>query len=203
MPTLTLRTKKNGVKRIAENSAAFKKANLRQKALTDKKSLSKINVSASESLNGRTLKIGQPAPDFMLPDDRGNQVRLSDYRGKKVVLYFYPEDDTPACTKEACAFRDNFGDIQLNGAVVLGVSADSVTSHYKFKTKYQLNFPLLSDVERNVLRAYGVWQEKTMFGRTYMGVVRSTFIIDEHGKIAKIFSKVKIDGHVAEILAAL
>ncbi|MCK6558602.1 thioredoxin-dependent thiol peroxidase [bacterium] len=143
------------------------------------------------------------APDFALPDDRGQLVRLSNYRGRKVVLYFYPEDDTPACTREACAFRDRFGDIQLHGAVILGVSADPVESHRKFKAKYRLNFPLLSDADRKVLRAYDVWQEKTMFGRTYMGVVRSTFIIDETGRIAKVFTKVKVDGHAAEVVATL
>ncbi len=149
------------------------------------------------------LTVGQPAPDFTLPNDEGQLVSLADFRGKKVVLYFYPEDDTPGCTKEACSFRDGLGDVQQHGAVVLGVSADSADSHVKFKQKYHLNFPLLSDVEKKVINAYGVWQEKSMFGRKYMGIVRTTFIIDETGKIAKIFSKVKVDGHLDEVLAAL
>ncbi|MCI0690784.1 thioredoxin-dependent thiol peroxidase [candidate division KSB1 bacterium] len=149
------------------------------------------------------LAVGQPAPDFKLPTDEGQPVNLADYRGKKVVLYFYPEDDTPGCTKEACSFRDGVGDFQQRGAVVFGVSADSVDSHVKFKRKYHLNFPLLSDVDKQAINAYGVWQEKMMFGRKYMGIVRTTFIIDEQGMIAKIFPKVRVDGHFDEVLAAL
>lgn len=149
------------------------------------------------------LAVGQPAPDFKLATDEGQLVSLADYRGKKVVLFFYPEDDTPTCTKEACAFRDGIGDLQKHGAVLFGVSADSVNSHVKFKRKYRLNFPLLSDVDKQAINAYGVWQEKMLFGRKYMGIVRTTFIIDEQGKIAKIFPKVRVDGHFDAVLAAL
>src|SRR5574341_2329492 len=152
------------------------------------------------SSSATPLAIGQPAPDFSLPDDRGNLIRLADFRGKKVVLYFYPEDDTPGCTKEACSFRDGLGEVQHHGAVVLGVSADSVDSHGKFKKKYGLNFPLLSDIDKQAVNAYGVWQEKQMFGRKYLGIVRSSFVIDKEGKLIKIFPNVKVDGHLEEVL---
>lgn len=146
---------------------------------------------------------GQPAPEFTLPNDEGQLVSLADFRGQKIVLYFYPEDDTPGCTKEACSFRDGLSALHQRGAVVLGVSADSVQSHVQFKQKYHLNFPLLSDVDHAVCHAYGVWQEKQMFGRKFWGIVRTTFIIDEAGKIAKIFPNVRVDEHYAEVIAAL
>jgi peroxiredoxin Q/BCP len=149
------------------------------------------------------LQVGQLAPDFTLPDDAGASVCLSSFRGKKVVMYFYPKDDTPGCTKEACAFRDGIAQLNARGAVVLGVSADSVESHRKFKTKYRLNFPLLSDGQRTVARAYGVWKQKSMYGRTYMGIERTTFLIDEQGRIARIFPNVKVEGHGDDVLAAL
>ena len=149
------------------------------------------------------LQVGRLAPDFTLPDDAGALARLSSFRGKKVVMYFYPKDDTPGCTKEACAFRDGIAGLNARGAVVLGVSADSVESHRKFKTKYRLNFPLLSDGQRTVARAYGVWKQKSMYGRTYMGIERTTFLIDEQGRIARIFPNVKVEGHRDDVLAAL
>lgn len=149
------------------------------------------------------LQVGQLAPDFTLPDDAGAPVRLSSFRGKKVVLYFYPKDDTPGCTKEACAFRDGIAELKAKGAVVLGVSADSIESHRKFKAKYQLNFPLLSDEQKTVAYAYGVWKQKSMYGRTYMGIERTTFLIDEQGRIARIFPNVKVEGHGDDVLAAL
>ncbi len=149
------------------------------------------------------LKEGNKAPDFKLPGDDGKTHSLKDYKGKKVVLYFYPKDDTSGCTKEACDFRDNMKRIAKKDTVVIGVSKDSIKSHNKFKDKYDLNFLLLSDEDCKVLEKYGVWQEKSMYGRKYMGVVRSTFIIDENGKIKKIFSKVKVPGHVDEVLENL
>jgi thioredoxin-dependent peroxiredoxin len=149
------------------------------------------------------LKEGDKAPDFRAKDDEGNEVSLKDFRGKKVVLYFYPKDNTSGCTREACDFRDNMGRIKRNDAVVLGVSPDSEKSHEKFKSKFDLSFPLLVDEDKKLVNAYGVWQEKSMYGRKFMGVVRTTFIIDENGKIAKIFPKVKVAGHVDEVLAAL
>lgn len=149
------------------------------------------------------LKVGQKAPDFTVMDDQGEKVKLADLKGKKVVLYFYPKDDTPGCTKEACAFRDGIDKIKKRGAVVLGVSADSVESHKKFKSKFDLNFPLLADSDKKMIEAYGVWKEKSMYGKKYMGIERTTFVIDENGKIAHIFPKVKVDQHYDEVLEAL
>ncbi len=149
------------------------------------------------------LKVGDRAPEFAAVNDAGQPVSLKDFRGKKVVLYFYPKDDTPGCTKEACNFRDNHRAVLASGAVVLGVSTDGVESHKKFKQKYDLPFPLVSNPDQKIVNAYGVWQEKSMMGKTYMGTVRTTFIIDEHGKISHIFPGVKVDGHVDEVLAAL
>ncbi|HTY11621.1 MAG TPA: thioredoxin-dependent thiol peroxidase [Bacteroidota bacterium] len=149
------------------------------------------------------LKVGSAAPDFSLEGDDGKKHSLKEFRGKKVVLYFYPKDDTSGCTKESCSFRDNLSSIKRKGAVVIGVSADGIDSHKKFISKYDLNFPLLSDESKSVLEEYGVWQMKSFMGRKYMGIVRTTFIIDEKGKISHIFSKVKVDGHTEEVLNAL
>jgi thioredoxin-dependent peroxiredoxin len=149
------------------------------------------------------LKVGQKAPDFTVLNDQGEKVKLADLKGKKVVLYFYPKDDTPGCTKEACAFRDGIAQIKKKGAVVLGVSADSVASHEKFKKKFELNFPLLADTDKKMVEDYGVWKEKSMYGKKYMGIERTTFIIDEQGKISHIFPKVKVDEHYEEVIAAL
>jgi len=148
-------------------------------------------------------QIGDKAPDFSLMGDDGKEHSLKDFKGKKIVLFFYPKDDTSGCTKEACSFRDNTPLIKKKGAVVLGVSGDSVESHKKFVSKYDLNFVLLSNEDRSVLDAYGVWKEKSMYGRTFKGIERTTFIIDEHGKISHIFPKVKVDGHTEEVLSAL
>ena len=149
------------------------------------------------------LRVGDKAPDFSLPSTDGTEISLKALRGKKVVLYFYPKDDTPGCTKESCSFRDNLTRIKKKGAELFGVSADSVTSHKKFTEKYDLTFPLLSDEDRKVIKAYGVWKEKSFHGKKYMGIVRSTFIIDEQGKIAHIFFNVKVDGHTDEVLEHL
>jgi len=148
-------------------------------------------------------KPGQIAPDFELPSDRGEKIRLSDFRGKKVVLYFYPKDMTSGCTKEACSFRDNYPQYEEQGAVILGVSPDSPQSHVRFKSKYNLPFLLLSDEEHKVAEQYGVWGEKQMYGRAYQGILRTTFVIDEDGKIAKVFTKVKPEGHGEEVLGVL
>ncbi len=149
------------------------------------------------------LKVGHPAPAFALPNQDGHLLRLSDFAGKKVVLYCYPKDDTPGCTKESCDFRDGLEEIHDHGAVVLGISGDSVASHKKFAKKFGLNFPLLSDEKKTTLRAYGVWKEKSLYGRTFMGIERTTFIINEQGKIDDIFRKVKVTGHLEEVLAEL
>jgi peroxiredoxin Q/BCP len=147
--------------------------------------------------------VGEPAPDFELPDASGNPVRLSSLRGKKVVLYFYPKDMTPGCTQEACDFRDRHAEIEAAGAVVLGISPDSPKRHGKFAEKYALPFTLLADEDSAVATAYGVWKEKSMYGRTFMGIARSTFLIDEAGVITRMWPKVKVAGHGDEVLAAV
>lgn len=146
------------------------------------------------------LKEGNTAPNFSLPTDEGQVVNLKDLRGKKVVLYFYPKDDTPGCTVEACNFRDGFPKFESKNAVIFGVSRDSVESHQKFRNKFHLNFPLLADTEGKVCEDYGVWVEKNNYGKKYMGIQRSTFIIDENGKIMKVFPKVSVEGHADEVL---
>jgi len=149
------------------------------------------------------LKVGDLAPDFELPTDAGTTVKLSDYRGKRVVLYFYPKDDTSGCTTQACGFRDNYLAIEEKNAVVLGLSPDGVKSHQKFRTKYNLPFTLLADESNTVAEAYGVWQEKSMYGKKYMGIVRSHLVIDEQGRIIDIQLKVKPEESVTQALAAL
>ncbi|MBX6367374.1 MAG: thioredoxin-dependent thiol peroxidase [Rhodospirillales bacterium] len=149
-----------------------------------------------------TLKVGDTAPDFTLPTDGGGSVTLSRFRGKKVVLYFYPKDDTTGCTKQACAFRDSDSDFANFGAVIIGVSKDSVASHDKFKKKYSLPFILASDEKSDVCERYGVWVQKSMYGRKYMGIERTTFLIDEKGVIRQIWPKVSITGHIEEVLTA-
>jgi peroxiredoxin Q/BCP len=150
-----------------------------------------------------TLKPGSLAPDFELLDDRGETVKLSDYRGQTVVLYFYPRADTPGCTKEACGFRDDYRGYKERGIVILGVSPDSVKKQAKFKAKYDLPFTLLDDTEHKVSKAYGVWGLKKFSGREYMGIHRTTYLIDAEGKIIAVFEKVKPDEHSQEILEAL
>ena len=149
------------------------------------------------------LKIGDNAPDFALFDNNGNTVRLSDFRGKKVVLYFYPKDNTPGCTRQACAFSGLYSEFQRRNIEVIGISRDSVASHVKFAEKYDLSFILLSDPELLAIEAYGVWQEKKLYGKVSFGVVRTTFIIDENGNIEKIMPKVKPDTNAEEILNIL
>lgn len=149
------------------------------------------------------LEAGTKAPDFSLPDQDGNMVSLQDFKGQKVILYFYPKDNTPGCTKQACNFGELFPQIREKGAVVLGVSKDSVASHKKFQEKYHLPFTLLSDPELTVIQAYGVWQEKNMYGKKTMGVARSTYLIDEAGVIVKAFGKVKAAENPRQMLDAL
>ncbi len=149
------------------------------------------------------LQAGSKAPDFQLPDHTGNTVSLSQFAGKNVVLYFYPKDDTPGCTVEACNFRDEHSALEKAGAVVLGVSPDTTKSHQKFATKFNLPFPLLADTEHKVAEAYGAWGEKSNYGRKYMGIIRSTFLIDPQGKVKHVWPKVKVKGHVNEVLSVL
>ncbi len=147
-----------------------------------------------------SLEAGQMAPDFEAPIESGETIKLSDYRGKKVVLYFYPKDNTPGCTAQSCNLRDNYEALQKAGYVVLGISSDSEKSHVKFKEKQSLPFSLISDPDKKVHELYGTWVEKSMYGRKYMGTARTTFIIDEEGKVEEIISKVKTKDHTAQIL---
>lgn len=149
------------------------------------------------------LEVGTKAPNFTLPDQNGDLHSLSEYRGKKVILYFYPKDNTPGCTKQACGFAERYPKFTEKGAVVLGISKDSVASHKKFEEKYGLPFTILSDPELVAIQAYDVWQEKKNYGKTYMGVVRTTYLIDEEGKIAKAFDKVKAADNPEQMLGEL
>ncbi|QIL75192.1 thioredoxin-dependent thiol peroxidase [Hymenobacter sp. HDW8] len=149
-----------------------------------------------------SLQPGEPAPDFEAIDQNGNLIRLQDLRGQKVALYFYPKDDTSGCTAQACNLRDNQAELRAAGIQVLGVSIDGEKSHQKFATKYDLPFPLLVDEDKKIVEAYGVWQEKSMYGRKYMGTMRHTFLIDEQGNIEKIITKVDTNNHAAQLLGA-
>jgi thioredoxin-dependent peroxiredoxin len=150
-----------------------------------------------------SITIKQAAVDFTLPADDGRKISLKNLRGKKVILYFYPKDDTSGCTKESCAFRDTLPDFSKAQTEIIGISRDNIASHQKFKQKYALPFTLLSDVDGTVCEAYGVWVEKSMYGKKYKGIERSTFLIDENGIIQNIWRKVKVDGHVEAVLASL
>jgi peroxiredoxin Q/BCP len=149
------------------------------------------------------LNIGDNAPDFTLPADAGKNIKLSDHRGSIVIVYFYPKDDTPGCTTQACGFRDQKSNFDRLNAQIIGISKDSVKKHDKFKTKYELNFPLASDENSDVCERYGVWVEKSMYGKKYMGIERSTFLVDAQGKIAALWYGVKVPGHVEEVGKAL
>lgn len=150
-----------------------------------------------------TLTVGAPAPDFTLPTDGGGSVTLSDLRGKPVVLYFYPKDDTPGCTTEACDFRDAEPDFSGASAVVIGISKDTVAKHDKFKAKHGLTFPLASDADGDVCERYGVWKEKSMYGKTFLGIERTTVLVAADGTVARVWPKVKVKGHAAEVLEAV
>lgn len=148
-------------------------------------------------------KVGDKAPDITLPSDGGGTVALKDYKGQKVIVYFYPKDDTPGCTKESCSLSENLSKLNKLNCAVIGISKNSVKDHDKFKKKYDLKFPLASDEEGDVCERYGVWAEKSMMGRKYMGILRTTFLIDENGTIEQVWENVKVDGHTDEILEAL
>jgi len=173
-----------------------------KKKAAKKKAPAKKAAAKKTAAQGIASIAGKAAPAFTLMNDAGRKVSLKDFRGKRVILYFYPKDDTPGCTTQACAFRDAEADFSSADAVVLGVSKDNVKSHQKFKTKFKLNFPLLAD-DAGVAEAYGVWKLKNMYGRTYMGIERSTFLIGEDGKVQAEWRKVSVPGHAAEVIKAL
>lgn len=151
----------------------------------------------------RILEAGDAAPSFSLLDQAGKRVALADFKGRRLVVYFYPEDDTPTCTAQACEFRDGWSDLQAAGAVVLGISPDSPAAHQRFRAKFGLPFPLLADEDHAVAKAFGVWGEKSLYGRTMIGMIRTTFIIDGAGRIERVFPRVRTKGHAARVLAAL
>ena len=197
-------------KTASSPSKTAAKAKVTPKKTAAKKSSQSLNKkSTSTSSKGKIatvkggLKIGSRAPAFSLPNEKGQMVKLSELKGKKIVVFFYPKDDTPGCTKEACSFRDGLQAIRKKGAVVLGVSADSVASHQRFSQKFDFNFPLLSDESKAMIQAYGVWKEKSMYGRRYMGIERTTVLIAKDGTICHVFPKVKVEGHYEEVLEAL
>lgn len=205
MPKSKKKAARKTRRKAARSSSARSKKTAKGKTSKSrgKKSRRRRPASRIKKKVENKIQEGAEAPDFTVKNDFGENLTLSHLRGKQVVLYFYPKDDTPGCTRQACALRDGISKIQDRGAVVLGVSADSVESHQKFKTKYSLNFPLLSDENKEIVQKYGVWKEKSMYGRTFMGIERTTFLIDEQGRIKKIFPKVNVETHYEDVLNAL
>lgn len=191
-------SKKTAKAKVTTKKTAAKKSG---QSLTKKSTLTSSKGKNATVTGG--LKVGSRAPAFSLLNEKGQVVKLSDLKGKKIVLFFYPKDNTPGCTQEACSFRDGLQAIRKKGAVVLGVSADSVASHQKFSQKFDFNFPLLSDESKAMIQAYGVWKEKSMYGRKYMGIERTTVLIAKDGTISHVFPKVKVEGHYEEVLEAL
>jgi len=196
-------TKKPAMKASAPKaSKAMKRVSAKKPVAAKMKSPTSMVKPSAGVLISHPL-LGQSAPNFSVVNDEGHSVSLQDYRGKKVVLYFYPKDDTPGCTQEACDFRDSWSRVQATGAVVLGVSRDSVESHQKFRQKYSLPYALLADEEGKVCESFGVWKEKSNYGKTSMGIERTTFVIDETGNVQKVWPKVRVEGHIDEILGEL
>ena len=209
MPSTSQSSRAKKTASSSSKTAAKAKVPPKKVAAAKKSSQSLNKQGTSTSSKGKIatvkggLKIGSRAPAFSLPNEKGQVVKLSELKGKKIVVFFYPKDDTPGCTKEACSFRDGLQAIRKKGAVVLGVSADSVASHQRFSQKFDFNFPLLSDESKAMIQAYGVWKEKSMYGRKYMGIERTTVLIAKDGTISHVFPKVKVEGHYEEVLEAL
>lgn len=200
--------KKTAAKKVIKKKATAKKAAAKKtvaKKTVAKKTAAKATPkkAAPQNAAAPVIDVGMPAPAFSLLDDSGERINLADYRGKHVVLYFYPKDDTPGCTIEACSFRDRHGEIRALGAIVLGVSPDNRDSHVKFVNKFNLNFPLLVDEGAELAKKLGVWKEKNMYGKKSMGIERSTFLIDRDGIIRRAWRRVKVEGHDDEVIAAL
>lgn len=190
------KTSKKAVKKAAPKKAASKKT-------ASKKASPKKPANKKPATQAPLLAVGQKAPWASVVDENGQALSLESFSGKTVVLYFYPKDDTPGCTQESCDFRDQFSRLQGDDVVVLGVSKDSPASHVRFKSKYSLPFPLVSDESGALCEAYGVWKEKSMYGRSYMGIERSTFVIDSEGRIARVYPKVSVTGHVDQVIQDL
>ena len=193
---------KKTAKKVTVKKSSSKKSVKKNAKVARKKTVA-TKSKAPKKTTGRMPVVGQLAPDFAVQSDTNGMTSLSRYRGKNIVLYFYPKDDTPGCTREACSFQEHKSKLIGKNAVVIGVSPDSVDSHKKFRMKYGLDFVLLADQEREVCEAYGVWVEKNNYGKKYMGVQRATFLIDESGRIAYVWPKVAVDGHTEEVLAEL
>lgn len=189
-------TRKKTVTKKSETKKAAAKKPAKKAAPVSKK-------RAGPAKAAKSLAVGALAPDFTLESDSGQRVSLKSLRGKTVVLYFYPKDMTPGCTQQACDFTSRQAQFARKGAVILGVSKDSVASHGKFRDKHKLSFPLLSDADGKVCEAYGVWTEKSLYGRKFMGIERTTFVIDKEGRIARVYPKVKVNGHIDAVLADL
>jgi len=202
MATAKKKTAKKKTAKKTTKKTAAKPARKSAKKTAPEAAQASASKSASSGATGMPA-LGAQAPAFKCADESGKLILLGDFSGKPVVLYFYPKDDTPGCTVEACDFRDSWKRLQAAGVTVLGVSRDSGASHQKFKTKHGLNFPLLSDGDGKVCESYGAWQEKSLYGRKFMGIVRCTFLIDSSGKIAALWPKVKVAGHVDEVLEAI
>jgi peroxiredoxin Q/BCP len=211
-----IKAKKTSTKKIARKTAK-KTAKKAVKKVSKKKKPARSTTPKTRSAAARTvntqaaalessrvlLNVGDMAPDFSLQNQNGEIVTLSQYRGQNVVLYFYPKDDTPGCTREACSFRDNLSALEAHNAVVLGVSFDDQAAHQKFITKYNLNFQLLCDLDKETAKAFGVYVQKNMYGNISWGIERSTFVIDKNGQISRVFRRVQVDGHTDEVLEAL
>ena len=205
-PAAAKKSTPKAAKKEAKASTPKPKPKAKSQAPAPKKSPSKApQAKPSKALktSAPMPQVGDHAPDFQLQTDRGETVAKQTLLGQRVVLYFYPKDDTPGCTREACEFQENIGEIAQHDAVVIGVSPDSAQSHQKFRTKYNLSFPLGIDTDLQVAKSYGVWVEKNMYGRTSMGIQRATFLIDREGRIAAVWPKEKVDGHVTEVLKTL
>jgi thioredoxin-dependent peroxiredoxin len=189
--------------KVTKRTAKTKKTKTAKRTTNATRTTAQTRPTLRLAERPRIVGVGNPAPNFTLPNTTGTPVTLSNYRGKRVVLYFYPKDDTPGCTKEACSFRDNIESLQNDSTILLGVSSDGQESHKKFTAKYSLNFPLLSDIDHTVAKAYGCWILKNMYGNKTWGIQRSTFVIDREGKIAATYRGVNVDGHTQEVKEAL
>jgi peroxiredoxin Q/BCP len=194
------KTTKKAVKKVAKKKKPARSTTPKTRSAAARTA----NTQAAALESSRVLlNVGDMAPDFSLQNQNGEMVTLSQYRGQNVVLYFYPKDDTPGCTREACSFRDNLSALEAHSAVVLGVSFDDQASHQKFITKYNLNFQLLCDLDKETAKAFGVYVQKNMYGNISWGIERSTFVIDKNGQISRVFRRVQVDGHTDEVLEAL